>query len=146
MLIAFVGGAMFDLGRFPAGWMTRSPVFIAIAALNGRKIYVPTAMTRIFFRCARRHHRRRRHAGDRAWDSNVASYAPGLVDLMTILALALHLDPVFAGAHHVACTLVVSSLLPIAVRLTDPRTHEPHALPPPLETAHKILENQTLRS
>ncbi|MGZ5852842.1 MAG: AbrB family transcriptional regulator [Xanthobacteraceae bacterium] len=54
----------------------------------------------------------------------VASYAPGSVDVMMILALAMHLDPVFVGAHHLARILVVSIALPIAARLTDRRASE----------------------
>jgi len=48
----------------------------------------------------------------------VVAYAPGSVDVMMILALALRLDPVFVGAHHLARVFVVSLALPIVVRLT----------------------------
>jgi membrane AbrB-like protein len=71
----------------------------------------------------------------------VASYAPGSVDVMMILALALHLDPVFVGAHHLARILVVSSLLPVAVRLTEVRAHKARKLPSSLETARETLED-----
>src|SRR5262249_55854893 len=71
----------------------------------------------------------------------VASYAPGSVDVMMILALAMHLDPVFVGAHHLARILVVSSALPIAARLTDQRARQPHALPEQLEAARETLED-----
>ncbi len=47
----------------------------------------------------------------------VVSYAPGALDAMMILALALHLDPVFVGAHHVARFLLVSLALPVFVRM-----------------------------
>lgn len=57
----------------------------------------------------------------------VASYAPGSVDVMMILALAMHLDPVFVGAHHLARILVVSIALPIAARLTDRLTSRARA-------------------
>jgi uncharacterized membrane protein AbrB (regulator of aidB expression) len=60
---------------------------------------------------------------------------------MMILALALHLDPVFIGAHHLARILVVSIALPIGARLTDPRKPHMHALPEPLETARETLED-----
>jgi membrane AbrB-like protein len=43
----------------------------------------------------------------------VVAYAPGAVDAMMILALALNLDPVFVGAHHLARVFVVSLGLPI---------------------------------
>jgi membrane AbrB-like protein len=47
----------------------------------------------------------------------VVSYAPGGLDAMMILALALHLDPIFVGAHHVARFILVSLSLPVYVRL-----------------------------
>jgi membrane AbrB-like protein len=47
----------------------------------------------------------------------VVSYAPGALDVMMILSLALHLDPIFVGAHHVARFMLVSLSLPIFVRL-----------------------------
>jgi len=73
--------------------------------------------------------------------SLVVSYAPGSVDVMMILALAMHLDPVFVGAHHLARILVVSMTLPIGARLTDKRAPHAHALPEPLETARETLED-----
>jgi uncharacterized membrane protein AbrB (regulator of aidB expression) len=45
----------------------------------------------------------------------IVAYAPGAVDAMMILALALHLDPVFVGAHHLTRVLVVSLGLPLLV-------------------------------
>jgi membrane AbrB-like protein len=42
----------------------------------------------------------------------IVAYAPGAVDAMMILALALHLDPVFVGAHHLTRVFVVSLGLP----------------------------------
>jgi hypothetical protein len=71
----------------------------------------------------------------------VASYAPGSVDVMMILALAMHLDPVFVGAHHLARILVVSIALPIAARLTDRRAPRPDDLSQPLATAREKLED-----
>jgi len=73
--------------------------------------------------------------------SLVASYAPGSVDVMMILALALHLDPVFVGAHHLARIIVVSIALPIGAHLTDRRPTRHHDLPEPLETARETLED-----
>jgi membrane AbrB-like protein len=73
--------------------------------------------------------------------SLVASYAPGSVDVMMILALAMHLDPVFVGAHHLARILIVSASLPIGARLTDRRPHHVRELPEPLEEAREILED-----
>jgi uncharacterized protein len=46
----------------------------------------------------------------------VVAYAPGAVDAMMILALALHLDPVFVGAHHLARVFVVTVSLPLIAR------------------------------
>jgi membrane AbrB-like protein len=46
----------------------------------------------------------------------IVAYAPGAVDAMMILALALHLDPVFVGAHHLTRVLVVSLGLPFLAR------------------------------
>ncbi len=43
----------------------------------------------------------------------IVAYAPGAVDAMMILALALNLDPVFVGAHHLARVFVVSLALPV---------------------------------
>jgi uncharacterized membrane protein AbrB (regulator of aidB expression) len=36
---------------------------------------------------------------------------------MMILALALHLDPIFVGAHHVARFMLVSVAMPIFVKI-----------------------------
>jgi uncharacterized protein len=46
----------------------------------------------------------------------VVAFAPGAQDTMMVLALALHLDPVFVGAHHVARFLVVTFAVAIAAR------------------------------
>jgi uncharacterized protein len=43
----------------------------------------------------------------------IVAYAPGSVDAMMILALALHLDPVFVGAHHLTRVFVVLLGLPV---------------------------------
>jgi len=50
----------------------------------------------------------------------VVAYAPGSVDAMMILSLALHLDPVFVGAHHLARVITVTLALPLIVRYTEP--------------------------
>jgi membrane AbrB-like protein len=47
----------------------------------------------------------------------VVAYAPGSLDAMMLLALALGLDPVFVGAHHVGRFILVSACLPLVVRL-----------------------------
>jgi membrane AbrB-like protein len=46
----------------------------------------------------------------------VIAYAPGGLEAMTILAFALHLDPVFVGIHQIARFVVISLLMPFAVR------------------------------
>lgn len=43
----------------------------------------------------------------------VVAFAPGAQDTMMVLALALHLDPIFVGAHHVSRFLLVSLALPL---------------------------------
>jgi membrane AbrB-like protein len=44
------------------------------------------------------------------------AFAPGAQDTMMLLALALHLDPIYFGAHHLARFLVVSFTVAIAAR------------------------------
>lgn len=52
----------------------------------------------------------------------IVAYAPGAVDAMMILALALNLDPVFVGAHHIARVFVVLLGMPLAIRyFSDPK-------------------------
>ncbi len=55
------------------------------------------------------------HVGD-----VILAYAPGSIDAMMILALALHLDPVFVGAHHLARVFTVTLALPLVVRALAP--------------------------
>ena len=50
----------------------------------------------------------------------VVAYAPGSIDAMMILALALHLDPVFVGAHHLVRVFTVTLALPIITRTLAP--------------------------
>src|SRR3954471_23187315 len=45
----------------------------------------------------------------------VMAYAPGAIEAMTIIAFALHLDPVFVGVHHLARFTFMSLVLPGAV-------------------------------
>jgi membrane AbrB-like protein len=44
------------------------------------------------------------------------AYAPGSVDAMMLLALALHLDPVYVGAHHLVRIFFVALTMPLAAR------------------------------
>jgi hypothetical protein len=46
----------------------------------------------------------------------VVAFSPGAQDTMMVLALALHLDPVFVGAHHIARFLIVTFSVAIAAR------------------------------
>jgi membrane AbrB-like protein len=46
----------------------------------------------------------------------VVAFAPGAQDTMMVLALALHLDPVFVGAHHVTRFLVVTFSVALTAR------------------------------
>jgi membrane AbrB-like protein len=52
----------------------------------------------------------------------IVAYAPGAVDAMMILALALNLDPVFVGAHHIARVFVVLLGMPLAIRYFSDNT------------------------
>ncbi len=46
----------------------------------------------------------------------VIAFAPGAQDTMMVLALALHLDPIYVGAHHLARFLVVTFSIAIGAR------------------------------
>jgi len=46
----------------------------------------------------------------------VIAFAPGAQDTMMVLALALHLDPVYVGAHHLLRFLVVTLAIAVAAR------------------------------
>ena len=48
------------------------------------------------------------------------AYAPGAVDAMMLLALALNLDPVYVGAHHLTRIFYVSMTMPLVARYTSP--------------------------
>jgi membrane AbrB-like protein len=55
----------------------------------------------------------------------IVAYAPGAVDAMMILALALNLDPVFVGAHHIARVIVVLLGMPFAIQyFSEPKGEE----------------------
>jgi uncharacterized protein len=55
----------------------------------------------------------------------VVAYAPGAQDTMMVLALALHLDPVFVGAHHMARFLVVTFAIAFLARRLGPQISAP---------------------
>jgi hypothetical protein len=46
------------------------------------------------------------------------AFAPGAVDAMMLLALALNLDPVYVGAHHLTRIFFVSLTMPLVARWT----------------------------
>ena len=54
----------------------------------------------------------------------VIAFAPGAQDTMMVLALALHLDPVYVGAHHLARFLVVTLAIAIAARRVPTRERD----------------------
>jgi len=70
------------------------------------------------------------------------AFAPGAVDAMMLLALALNLDPVYVGAHHLTRIFFVSLTMPLVARRTARslkiRSEPPKQLPeqpptPPLK-------------
>jgi membrane AbrB-like protein len=61
----------------------------------------------------------------------VIAFAPGAQDTMMVLALALRLDPVYVGAHHLARWLVVTFSVAVAAQRLAVRKAAPHKLTPP---------------
>src|SRR5260370_5128103 len=49
LLIAGAGGFLFDLLRFPAGWLAGAMVFCAAASLAGRPLAIPNKLARAVF-------------------------------------------------------------------------------------------------
>jgi membrane AbrB-like protein len=47
------------------------------------------------------------------------AYAPGAIDAMMVLALALHYDPAFVGAHHLSRFILVLAAMPAVVSFTQ---------------------------
>lgn len=60
------------------------------------------------------------------------AFAPGSVDAMMLLALALHLDPVYVGAHHIMRIFLVALSMPLIVRRAARKAVPPVAPKPPL--------------
>jgi membrane AbrB-like protein len=61
------------------------------------------------------------------------AFAPGSVDAMMLLALALHIDPVYVGAHHVSRVIFQSLAMPLIARRiarVPANTLEPPRTPP----------------
>jgi uncharacterized protein len=46
----------------------------------------------------------------------MVAFSPGALDTMMVLSLALHLDPVYVGAHHVARFIVTAFSVAIVAR------------------------------
>jgi uncharacterized membrane protein AbrB (regulator of aidB expression) len=47
----------------------------------------------------------------------MVAYAPGAVDAMLLLALALNFDPVYVGTHHLVRIFFVMAATPFVVRM-----------------------------
>jgi hypothetical protein len=58
------------------------------------------------------------------------AYAPGAVDAMMLLALALNLDPVYVGAHHLVRIFFVSLAMPLLAHRAAPRKAAAAPKPP----------------
>ena len=52
------------------------------------------------------------------------AFAPGAMDVMMAVALTLHLDPIFIGAHHLFRFVGVSLIMPLVVRAVAPKSTE----------------------
>jgi membrane AbrB-like protein len=52
----------------------------------------------------------------------IISFVPGAADTMMILALAMAINPVFVGAHHLARIFMISLLMPTLVRVLFGKT------------------------
>jgi membrane AbrB-like protein len=52
------------------------------------------------------------------------AYAPGAVEAMAAIALALGFDPAFVGAHHILRILALNLTSPLILRRPRPRRHE----------------------
>lgn len=59
----------------------------------------------------------------------VVAFSPGAQDTMMLLALALHLDPVFVGAHHLARYVIVSVGVTFAANLIVRRMEKAAVIP-----------------
>jgi membrane AbrB-like protein len=51
----------------------------------------------------------------------VVAFAPGAQDTMMVLALALHLDPIYVGAHQLARFMIVSLSIPLIAKRLAPK-------------------------
>ena len=60
----------------------------------------------------------------------MVAYAPGAVDAMLLLALALNFDPVYVGTHHLVRIFFVMAATPLIVRMGARAKTEPPPLKP----------------
>jgi membrane AbrB-like protein len=75
----------------------------------------------------------------------VIAFAPGAQDTMMVLALALHLDPVYVGAHHLARFLVVTLAVAVAARrVATKQACEPGGVVPTEEKLHSAASARSL--
>jgi membrane AbrB-like protein len=68
----------------------------------------------------------------------VVAFSPGAQDTMMVLALALHLDPVFVGALHISRFLLVSLLVPVLAHRLRRGPDKPRRERPPPTTRPTI--------
>jgi uncharacterized membrane protein AbrB (regulator of aidB expression) len=57
----------------------------------------------------------------------IIAYAPGALEAMMILALALHFDPAFVGAHHLFRFMLVLVSIPIVIPWIARKPEPPEA-------------------
>jgi membrane AbrB-like protein len=55
----------------------------------------------------------------------IVAFAPGALEVMMILAFALHLDVAYVGAHHVVRFLSIALVLPVFLRAGQKSSAEP---------------------
>jgi membrane AbrB-like protein len=61
----------------------------------------------------------------------VVAFAPGAQDTMMVLALALHLDPIYVGAHQLARFMIVSLSIPLIAKRLAPKAFSEKKLDAP---------------
>ncbi|MGL4496867.1 MAG: AbrB family transcriptional regulator, partial [Beijerinckiaceae bacterium] len=49
------------------------------------------------------------------------AFAPGGLEAMSMLSIALNLDPLYVGAHHIARFMGIGLMLPVMIRIADAR-------------------------
>jgi uncharacterized membrane protein AbrB (regulator of aidB expression) len=72
----------------------------------------------------------------------VLAFAPGAQDTMMVLALALHLDPVFVGALQLSRFLLVSMLVPFLAHRIRRMRAEAKAAHPPSATRPEVDDRE----